>query len=316
MESTENMLKMNNNMNMNTDIIMDLNTLPKSESDKDKIIYYENITPPVVVCEKEKSLSNNRDKDKMKEVENDFNLVAENGRTPLRTSVNFWKLQQLEKYSLMDIVGKGTFGVVYKAELYNKSDLSNNSNITTNIGIGMSINKDLSLYHTNSTNNKKTFALKEILTQKETEGFPITALREIMLLKRLKHENIIELNEIVVSKEKKKIFLVFDYMQHDLAGLIDKNTVFSMPVIKYIFHCLLKGVEYLHNNNVMHRDIKSSNILINNDGSVKLADFGLGKMRDTRQIMTYRVVTLWYRCPELLLGCKEYDGSIDMWSLG
>ena len=113
------------------------------------------------------------------------------------------------------------------------------------------------------------------------EGFPITALREIMIMKKCHHENILEILEIVTSKiysknnKKQEVYLVFEYMEHDLSGLSLSKYKFNLPQIKYIMYHLLKAVQYLHKNNIVHRDIKCSNILINNTGKIKLVDFGL-----------------------------------------
>jgi len=215
-----------------------------------------------------------------------------------RVSVLQWKSSQIEDFEKIVQVGQGTFGKVYKAKYNGK-----------NVYI----------------HNNEYLALKKILTENEKEGFPITALREIMLLKRLKNENIIELLDIITGKptEKNKykgeVYLVFDYMNHDLSGLLERHVTFSIPQVKYIIHSILNGLVYLHNNNIIHRDIKSSNILINSKGEIKIADFGLARSFNPYnkiQYFTNRVVTLWYRAPELLLGSIKYDVSIDMWSLG
>lgn len=107
-------------------------------------------------------------------------------------------------------------------------------------------------------------------------------------------------------------------MEHDLHGLIDSHIALDISHIKCIMIQILEGVYYLHSNNVMHRDIKGANILLNNKGEVKLADFGLAIKYDPRIRVNYtnRVVTLWYRCPELLLGSECYTPAIDMWSIG
>ena len=112
--------------------------------------------------------------------------------------------------------------------------------------------------------------------------------------------------------------MVFEYMEHDLHGLIDKRVALDASNIKCIMQQLLEGLHYLHSNNVMHRDIKGANILLNNKGIIKLADFGLARKYDPRKdhIYTNRVVTPWYRCPELLLGSDRYTPAIDMWSVG
>lgn len=113
------------------------------------------------------------------------------------------------------------------------------------------------------------------------------------------------------------MFLVFEYMEYDINGLINKNIEFEIPHIKCLAHQLLKAVEYLHSVDVMHRDIKGANILLDSEGTLKLADFGLAKQYDKfRKIYTNKVVTLWYRAPELLLGSYQYNKSIDIWSVG
>lgn len=145
---------------------------------------------------------------------------------------------------------------------------------------------------------------------------------EITLLKQIDHPNIIKLKEIIVSRPNKRnlyrgsTFLVFEYMDHDFAGLFKMKIKYSLPEIKTIVRQLLEGVNYLHKNKILHRDIKSANILLNDEGDVKLADFGLGRKVRFENLLTYKVVTLWYRAPELLLGYKAYTDKIDVWSLG
>lgn len=145
---------------------------------------------------------------------------------------------------------------------------------------------------------------------------------EITLLKQIDHPNIIKLKEIILSRPNKRnlfrgsTFLVFEYMDHDFAGLFKMRRRFEVPEMKCIFKQLIEGVTYLHRNKILHRDIKSANILLNDDGEVKLADFGLGRKVRLESIFTYKVVTLWYRAPELLLGHKHYSNKIDVWSIG
>ncbi|KAL8144405.1 hypothetical protein V2J09_017437 [Rumex salicifolius] len=143
--------------------------------------------------------------------------------------------------------------------------------------------------------------------------------REITILRKLDHENIMKLNGIITSRLSCSIYLVFDYMEHDLAGLISCPEIkFTEPQIKCFMQQLFTGLDYCHHQGVMHRDIKTSNILINNEGVLKIGDFGLANFISTRyrQPLTSRVVTLWYRPPELLLGSTNYGVYVDLWSVG
>ncbi|KAK9272248.1 hypothetical protein L1049_002619 [Liquidambar formosana] len=143
--------------------------------------------------------------------------------------------------------------------------------------------------------------------------------REIMILRRLDHPNIMKLEGLITSRLSYTIYLVFEYMEHDLAGLLsDPDIKFSDSQIKCYMQQLLYGIEHCHLRGIMHRDVKASNILVNNEGILKLADFGLANSLSTRhrQQLTSRVVTLWYRPPELLLGSTNYGVSVDLWSVG
>lgn len=209
------------------------------------------------------------------------------------TPVPMWGTRNVEAYERLEQVGEGTYGQVYKGR---------------------------------SKDDGSIVALKKIRMTKDQEkdGFPITALREIKILKVLKHDNIINLKEIVTSvpsehnKGKGSIFMVFEFMDHDLAGLMENPVPkFTVPQIKCYFQQLLQGLHFCHQNRVLHRDIKGANILLSNRGEVKLADFGLARPFDdqTREY-TNRCITLWYRPPELLLGTKQYGPAVDLWSVG
>lgn len=145
----------------------------------------------------------------------------------------------------------------------------------------------------NSGQNLEQFALKKVRLENEKEGFPITAVREIKILRQLKHKNIINLKEIVTDKqdavdfrkEKGSFYLVFEFMDHDLMGLLDSELVkFTEQMNASIMKQLLDGLAYCHKRNFLHRDIKCSNILINNKGQVKLGDFGLARVYDSVSI--------------------------------
>jgi len=169
-------------------------------------------------------------------------------------------------------------------------------------------------------------ALKKVRMDNEKEGFPITAIREIKLLSGLSKKqetHVVTLKEIVNSKaagsndNKGDIFMVFEYMEHDLAG-IRENKQFNMTIggIKVVMRQILMSLMTCHSNQILHRDLKCSNVLVNNHGDVKLGDFGLARPTGDKKRLTPKVITLWYRPPELLLGFQEYDGSVDVWSAG
>eukprot|EP00428_Durinskia_dybowskii_P020878 CAMPEP_0170207130 /NCGR_PEP_ID=MMETSP0116_2-20130129/3139_1 /TAXON_ID=400756 /ORGANISM="Durinskia baltica, Strain CSIRO CS-38" /LENGTH=449 /DNA_ID=CAMNT_0010457581 /DNA_START=416 /DNA_END=1765 /DNA_ORIENTATION=+ len=165
-------------------------------------------------------------------------------------------------------------------------------------------------------------ALKRINTKQEENGFPITALREVKILKALHHANIVNLKEIVTSKEQgelpKDVFMVFEYMEYDLTGILETLEIkLTQDHVKSWSQQLLSGCHYMHTNKVIHRDLKASNLLINRKGELKIADWGLARSWNSEmKRLTNKVITLWYRPPELLLGCVEYTTKIDMWSVG
>uniref|UniRef100_A0A0A8ZDC8 [RNA-polymerase]-subunit kinase n=1 Tax=Arundo donax TaxID=35708 RepID=A0A0A8ZDC8_ARUDO len=145
--------------------------------------------------------------------------------------------------------------------------------------------------------------------------------REILILRRLqRHPNVVGLEGLITSRSSCAIYLVFEYMEHDLAGLTSDPAVsFSEPQIKCYMRQLLEGLAHCHGRGVMHRDIKSANLLVSNAGELKVADFGLANTFSPSAAaapLTSRVVTLWYRPPELLLGATAYEPSVDLWSAG
>ncbi|KAK5951140.1 serine/threonine protein kinase, CMGC, CDC2/CDK sub [Knufia fluminis] len=162
---------------------------------------------------------------------------------------------------------------------------------------------------------KDKVALKKIRMEGERDGFPITAVREIKLLQNLRHKHVVALQEVMV--EKNECFMVFEYMSHDLTGLINHPT-FKLTAAhkKDLGRQMFEGLEFLHRRGVMHRDIKAANLLISNSGQLKYADFGLARFYTKSRKLDYtnRVITIWYRPPELLLGETQYGPAVDIWS--
>lgn len=162
---------------------------------------------------------------------------------------------------------------------------------------------------------KDMVALKKIRMEGERDGFPVTAIREIKLLQSLNHDNIVKLQEVMV--EKNDCFMVFEYLSHDLTGLLNHPTFkLEYAMKKDLAKQLFEGLDYLHRRGVLHRDIKAANILVSNTGQLKLADFGLARFYAKRKVLDYtnRVITIWYRSPELLLGETQYGPAVDIWS--
>lgn len=157
------------------------------------------------------------------------------------------------------------------------------------------------------------FPYHEIFTN--TLQFPVTAIREIKLLQSLNHINVVPLLEVMV--ERNDCFMVFEYLSHDLTGLLNHPS-FALTAghKKHLAKQLFEGLDYLHKRGVLHRDIKAANILVSNTGELKLADFGLARFYQKRQKQDYtnRVITIWYRSPELLLGETQYGPAVDIWS--
>uniref|UniRef100_UPI003AABA78C cyclin-dependent kinase 17-like n=1 Tax=Centroberyx gerrardi TaxID=166262 RepID=UPI003AABA78C len=199
-----------------------------------------------------------------------------------RASLSEIGFGKLETYIKLDKLGEGTYATVFKGR----------SKLTDNL-----------------------VALKEIRLEHE-EGAPCTAIREVSLLKDLKHANIVTLHDIIHTD--KCLTLVFEYLEKDLKQYMDDcGSIMSVHNVKIFLFQLLRGLAYCHRRKVLHRDLKPQNLLINEKGELKLADFGLARAKSVpTKTYSNEVVTLWYRPPDVLLGSTEYSTPIDMWGVG
>ncbi|RPB23360.1 Pkinase-domain-containing protein [Terfezia boudieri ATCC MYA-4762] len=169
------------------------------------------------------------------------------------------------------------------------------------------------------TSTGEIVALKKLKLEREKDGFPITSLREIQTLMICKHPNIINLREVVMGDRLDQVYLVMDFIEHDLKTLFSSMQEPFLPSeTKTLLLQLISATHFMHTNWILHRDLKTSNLLMNNRGQIKVADFGLARLISDppQKHLTRLVVTLWYRSPELLLGAKEYGREVDMWSIG
>ena len=159
-------------------------------------------------------------------------------------------------------------------------------------------------------------ALKKIRLDSEDEGIPGTAIREIALLKELQHPNVVRLYDVVHTE--KKLTLVFEFLDLDLKKYLDQcEGGLELPVLKSFLYQLCASLAYVHAHKVLHRDLKPQNLLINREGELKLADFGLARAFGIPvRAYTHEVVTLWYRAPDVLMGNRRYSTPVDVWSIG
>lgn len=199
--------------------------------------------------------------------------------------VIFLGCRSVDEFECINRIEEGTYGVVYRAR---------------------------------DKRTNEFVALKRLKMEKEKEGFPITSLREVSTLLKAHHKNVVAIREVVVGHNMDKIYMVMEFVEHDLKALMERMpNPFLIGEVKTLMKQLLSAVQYLHDNWIIHRDLKTSNLLLSHKGILKVGDFGLAREYGSPlRPYTPVVVTLWYRAPELLLGVKEYSTMIDIWSVG
>ncbi|TGZ74141.1 hypothetical protein CRM22_001104 [Opisthorchis felineus] len=202
-----------------------------------------------------------------------------------------------ERYVKEKKIGSGTYGVVYKVR--DKRD-------------------------------SLVYAIKKITLESFEDGIPASTMREIGILLELniyKHPNIIGVHEII--HRNRQISIVYEYAEWDLKRFMEENNFkktseYSLShaglprsLVTSFGRQLLNALHFCHQLKVFHRDLKPSNLLLTREGFLKLADFGLSRTYSmSNRTYCHEVVTLWYRAPELMLGAKQYNESIDIWSFG
>ncbi|TWW54238.1 Cyclin-dependent kinase 1 [Takifugu flavidus] len=191
----------------------------------------------------------------------------------------------MEDYLKIEKIGEGTYGVVYKGR-----------HKTTG----------------------QVVAMKKIRLESEEEGVPSTAVREVSLLQELKHPNVVRLLDVLMQESR--LYLIFEFLSMDLKKYLDSippGQYMDPMLVKSYLYQILEGIYFCHCRRVLHRDLKPQNLLIDNKGVIKLADFGLARAFGVPvRVYTHEVVTLWYRAPEVLLGSPRYSTPVDVWSTG
>ncbi|XP_062987780.1 cyclin-dependent kinase-like 2 [Elgaria multicarinata webbii] len=189
----------------------------------------------------------------------------------------------MDKYEILGLVGEGSYGMVMKCR-----------------------NKE----------NGRVVAIKKFLESEDDKMVKKIAMREIKLLKQLRHENLVNLLE--VCKKKKRWYLVFEFVDHTVLDDLETfpNGLDYNRVRKYLFQ-IIKGIGFCHSHNIIHRDIKPENILVSYSGIIKLCDFGFARtLAAPGEAYTDYVATRWYRAPELLVGDIKYGKAVDVWAVG
>ncbi|GBE61481.1 cell-cycle-associated kinase CDK [Babesia ovata] len=265
-------------------------SMSKDSSDDGDLLTPDDIEAPSAVHE---DANNGRNED---EITHEALSTLENTQTPsspteedaqVHTIGELECCRNVDIYKCLNKISEGTYGSVYRA-------------LDTQTG--------------------EIVALKHIKFHEAhwKEGFPISYLREISILLELRHPNILSVKEVVTNGRKDQYYMVMEYVEHELKSLLhERKPDFTLSERKCLLHQLLLGVAYIHEHWVLHRDLKTTNILYNNRGVLKICDFGMArKFGQPIKNYTQNVVTHWYRAPELFLGQEKYTEAVDMWSVG
>ncbi|XP_058116386.1 cyclin-dependent kinase 1-like [Anopheles ziemanni] len=190
----------------------------------------------------------------------------------------------MDNFQMIKMVGEGSYGIVYKGR----------------------------------KNTGQIVAIKKIRGAIDGEGIPSTALREISILRELKHPNVVSLEDVVMDESR--LFLIFEFLSMDLRTYIDSLPLGKMcdpALVKNYLYQISSAILFCHQRRVLHRDLKPRNLLVNMAGVIKIADFGLARTLVVPvRNYTREIVTLWYRAPEVLLGSYFYSCAVDIWSIG
>jgi len=196
-----------------------------------------------------------------------------------------------ERYKPGEIIGSGAYGIILSA-----IDTQNNNQVVA---------------------IKKLKSISDIIDLKRIA-------REILIMKYCQHENIIPLFDVIIHLNKNKtlnkiadVYLVMEKMDSDLQKIIASKQELSDEHYQFILYQILRALYFLHSANIIHRDFKPSNVLINEDCTVKLCDFGMSRgIKEENILLTEYVVTRYYRAPEVMLSSHHYTKKIDVWSVG
>ncbi|XP_003702913.1 cyclin-dependent kinase-like 1 [Megachile rotundata] len=189
----------------------------------------------------------------------------------------------MDKYETIEIVGEGSYGIVMKCKHNETGQL---------------------------------VAIKRFLETEDDLQVRKMAYREIRMLKKLCHENLV--NMIEAFRRRKRLYLVFEYMDHTLLEELERiGGGLGWEISKRHVYQVLRGLDFCHNYNIVHRDVKPENILVSSHGIIKLCDFGFARMvNGANESCTDYVATRWYRAPELLVGDPRYGKPVDVWATG